>query len=203
MSSRTRRNATKESIMKEAEKIFSEKGFSGTSIRDIADASGISTSVLYYYFRDKLEIYTQILEQNFEELRTAVTRTMMSGESKGDILQTFIAAHMRALYEHPVITRMVAWETAEWGQKGGGVAQRYFQENFQAIKSLLSFSGVKVKDKDMAAFSLMSMTGFFFFLAPLVMSTLDKDGYDEDFLKKITEGVTELFIYGIKGEREE
>ncbi|MGV8125285.1 MAG: TetR/AcrR family transcriptional regulator [Candidatus Xenobiia bacterium LiM19] len=203
MSARARSKATKDTIIKEAEKIFSEKGYSGTSIRDIAEASGISTSVLYYYFRDKQEIYTQILEQNFQELRAAITQTLLHGESKGDILKTFIAAHMKALYEHPVITRMVAWETAEWGQKGGGLTQKYFRENFLAIKSLLSFSAVKYTDKDMAAFSLMSMTGFFFFLAPTVMNILDKDRYDEDFLNRITEGVTELFLYGIKGERNE
>jgi len=203
MPARARGKATKDSIIKEAEKIFSEKGYSGTSIRDIAEASDISTSVLYYYFRDKKEIYTQILEQNFLELRKAITQTMLYGESKGDILKTFIAAHMRALYEHPVITRMVAWETAEWGQKGGTITQKYFHENFLAIKGLLDFSAVKYSDRDLAAFSLMSMTGFFFFLAPMVMNILDKDRYDEDFLNKITEGVTELFLYGINGERNE
>jgi len=201
MSSRARSKATKDRIVSEAEKIFSEKGFSGTSIRDIAEAACISTSVLYHYFRDKQEIYTHILETNFHELESAVTGTMLQGEYKGDMLRTFIAAHMKALYEHPVITRIVAWETAEWGEKGGGVTEKYFLENFNAIKSVLAFTQVREGDRDMAALSLMSITGFFFFLAPLVFKTLNRDGYDEEFLDRTTDWVTELFLYGIKGER--
>ena len=44
-----RRN-TKEAILLEALDLFSERGFDGTSIRDIARAVGIRESALYKHF---------------------------------------------------------------------------------------------------------------------------------------------------------
>ena len=48
-------------IMDAARQLFAERGYSGTSIRDIAEACGISTSLLYHHFADKDEIYSRII----------------------------------------------------------------------------------------------------------------------------------------------
>ena len=43
-------------ILKTSAKIFAEKGFHRTSIRDIARATGMSLAGIYYYFRTKEEL---------------------------------------------------------------------------------------------------------------------------------------------------
>jgi AcrR family transcriptional regulator len=40
-------------IIETAEALFAEKGFSGTSVRDIADAAGINVAMISYYFGSK------------------------------------------------------------------------------------------------------------------------------------------------------
>jgi AcrR family transcriptional regulator len=52
-------------ILKTAAKIFAEKGFHRTSIRDIAHATKMSLAGLYYYFRTKEELLYLIQEQCF------------------------------------------------------------------------------------------------------------------------------------------
>ena len=43
-------------IMERAGVLFYERGFAATSIRDIADAVGISSSTLYHHFTNKQEV---------------------------------------------------------------------------------------------------------------------------------------------------
>ena len=52
-------------ILEVSLKLFSEKGFDGTTVRDIAKAIGITQSSLYKHYRSKEEI----LEKIFDEMR--------------------------------------------------------------------------------------------------------------------------------------
>ncbi len=55
---------TKELILKEALKQFSQKGYNGTSMSDIAGPLGISKAALYKHFSGKQQIFDQIIEQS-------------------------------------------------------------------------------------------------------------------------------------------
>lgn len=57
---------TKEKIQKVAVKLFSEKGYTETSLREISEALNISKAALYYHFSNKEEIFTSIIEKNFK-----------------------------------------------------------------------------------------------------------------------------------------
>ena len=48
-----KRDATRENILTHALKLFREKGFEQTTMRDIAKAAGLSLGASYYYFRTK------------------------------------------------------------------------------------------------------------------------------------------------------
>src|SRR3982750_3377250 len=55
-------------ILKTAAKIFAEKGFHHTSVRDISRATKMSLSGLYYYFSTKEELLYLIQERCFVTL---------------------------------------------------------------------------------------------------------------------------------------
>ena len=52
---------TKERITEEALTLFAEKGYKGTSVKDIADAVGIKDASLYKHFKSKEEIFNAIV----------------------------------------------------------------------------------------------------------------------------------------------
>jgi len=55
-----------EQILQEAEKLFVEKGFSGTSTTDIARRVGCNQALVHYYFRTKENLFLQIFTQKIE-----------------------------------------------------------------------------------------------------------------------------------------
>jgi TetR/AcrR family transcriptional regulator, acrAB operon repressor len=55
-------------ILRAALKLFSTRGYNGTSVRDIADAARLSTGNVYHQFPDKESIFNTLLEQYWEAL---------------------------------------------------------------------------------------------------------------------------------------
>ncbi len=58
--------ATEEKIKIVAEKLFMEKGFSGTRTRDIAEAADINLALLNYYYRSKENLFNIIVMEKMD-----------------------------------------------------------------------------------------------------------------------------------------
>lgn len=58
---------TEEKIRAVAKRLFTEKGFAGTTIREVAEEAGVNVALLNYYFRSKEKLFTSIFIENFEE----------------------------------------------------------------------------------------------------------------------------------------
>lgn len=52
----------RQEALKRAAALFAEKGFASTSLQDIADAVGLSRPALYYYFKNKDDVLTALVE---------------------------------------------------------------------------------------------------------------------------------------------
>ncbi len=79
--------STKELILEEALRQFSEKGFSGTSMSDIAKPLGISKAALYKHFKSKQQIFDAIIEESEIRYRDVLDKLSLhfSGENSGYI----------------------------------------------------------------------------------------------------------------------
>lgn len=57
--------STKDRLLRNAVSMFSEKGFHGTSMREIAKASGCGLPTLYYHYSSKSELFEEIVVNQF------------------------------------------------------------------------------------------------------------------------------------------
>jgi len=82
-------------VLDAALELFSHQGYRGTSVREIADAAGVSTGNVYHHFPDKETIF-QTLIQEFstasESRRFPFNRAVSSGAFPGNIEQLGYAA---------------------------------------------------------------------------------------------------------------
>ena len=65
MQNESKKNNTKEKILKAASTLFSENGYKGTSVRDIATKIGMKQSALYNHFKNKEEIFLEVSKEIF------------------------------------------------------------------------------------------------------------------------------------------
>lgn len=60
--------STEEKIKEAAREVFTQKGFSSTRTRDIAEAAGINLALLNYYFRSKEKLFEQVMLERMAQL---------------------------------------------------------------------------------------------------------------------------------------
>ncbi|HVU85373.1 MAG TPA: TetR family transcriptional regulator, partial [Puia sp.] len=63
-------------LLDTAELLFSQKGFEGTSVRDIADEAGINTAMISYYFGSKEKLMEAIFERRSMNIKEKVDLLM-------------------------------------------------------------------------------------------------------------------------------
>jgi len=81
----------KTAIYQAALDLFGEKGFSETSIRDIARRASVSEGSLYRHWPSKLALGWDIFKSNQEALATETRRRLQSAPSPCQQIQTIIA----------------------------------------------------------------------------------------------------------------
>jgi AcrR family transcriptional regulator len=93
----SRREETRERIIATAGAVFAERGYRGTTVRQITARAGVNLAAVNYYFRDKSELYVQVLkEAKRHVLLVAVP------EPAGDLeaeLRLFVDRFVRALLD--------------------------------------------------------------------------------------------------------
>ena len=72
-------------LLNTVEKLFNEKGFAGTSIRDIASASDMKIGSIYNFFTDKRGQLSAVLENAYEGLHEYVERAELTGDPGQDL----------------------------------------------------------------------------------------------------------------------
>ena len=57
---------SKESILAEAKQLFSSKGYRGTTLTDLTSVFDVSRPSIYYYFKSKVDLLSELHEQGFD-----------------------------------------------------------------------------------------------------------------------------------------
>lgn len=67
-------------IIKTAERLFSSKGFDGTSVRDIADEAGVNIAMISYYFGSKEKLMEALFSQRSNDINLQVENLLQNEE---------------------------------------------------------------------------------------------------------------------------
>lgn len=92
---------TKQKIKEAALMLFSQRGFSAVSIRNICGKVGIKESTIYYYFKNKQDIFDALLT-DFETITSTIQNSFSSEFSKATKIdeKSFIFVSLAFLNEY-------------------------------------------------------------------------------------------------------
>jgi TetR/AcrR family transcriptional regulator len=77
-------------ILKAALKIFSEGGFHGVTMQDIASEAEFAVGTLYKFFKNKEDLYRVLLVEKVEDIRNILVETIKSGIDEMDSLRKYL-----------------------------------------------------------------------------------------------------------------
>lgn len=86
---------TRSRILDAAERMFSERGVSRTSLEDIAAAAGVTRGAIYWHFTDKRDLFSAMVDRVTLPMEAMVARS--SDESVEDPLASLKACAVTAL----------------------------------------------------------------------------------------------------------
>ena len=104
-------DAQREEILARAAALFAQRGYTATSMNEVAAACDVSKATLYHYVRDKHELLCQIAETHVLRLEAIVAEVTAAKAKPEQRLRHLIEAFMRAYAdssnEHRVLTEDV------------------------------------------------------------------------------------------------
>jgi AcrR family transcriptional regulator len=99
--------ARREVIANAAAVLFSERGYRGASIEEIARGSGVTPPVVYEHFDSKRELYRDLLERHFAELREVWRENFVGSGSLEQRVASSFDAWFAYVEMHPFAGRVL------------------------------------------------------------------------------------------------
>jgi AcrR family transcriptional regulator len=99
-----------ETLLSAAAATFATRGYSGTSMRDIAHDSGISLSGIYYYTRGKSALLYEIQSRTVDALLASAAQALSNVQRPLDQLLAFVENHIAYENDHPAFVRVLSHE---------------------------------------------------------------------------------------------
>ncbi len=127
---------TRAALLESAIGLFAKKGFSGTSVKDIADGAGVNISLVSYHFSGKEGLYKTCLEKFGKNRLATVERLLQSPQTIAEArlrLEMFVDDMLIWFEEEPDLCAIVQREA----DMGFPVARDVFEATF--LKVFLTF----------------------------------------------------------------
>lgn len=107
-----RKEENKKFILKVAEKVFVQKGFSLTTMDEIAKEAQFSKATLYHYFKSKGDMFFEIIYKSFEEVLQKVKKIRQAEMSSEEKLKQTVYAVGSYYHTKKNIARIFIMERA-------------------------------------------------------------------------------------------
>jgi AcrR family transcriptional regulator len=118
---------TKGEIHRAALDLFSNQGYEKTSLREIAEAVGITKASLYYHYSSKQELLQAIVGTFFEDLRLVLAQVddePWSPERERELLGAYLDVVITHRSAGPTVVRDIAAVLAAFGDQLGDLIDR-------------------------------------------------------------------------------
>lgn len=105
--------ATQAVILAAAEEEFAQHGFTAARTEAIAAKTGVSKSMMYYYFKDKEGLYRAVLQQSHAELLKAVQQLELEHLSPEVALEKFLEVLLDRVSDNPRLPTLMFHEAVQ------------------------------------------------------------------------------------------
>ena len=107
-------NEKRLAILKAASKVFSERGYRGASMDEIALEAGIVKGTLYYNFKNKEELFDQIVEYGINQLKSKIEEVNKLNMNARLKLRKCIKVQLEYVYKNKEFFKVILSQF--WGE---------------------------------------------------------------------------------------
>ena len=138
----------REEMLGAALALFSEKGYHGVSMRQIAEKADFAIPKLYKFFKNKEDIYKVVILEQVDRLHDGITKAIEEPEDEVEKLRNYVKAKGAVFRANASAIRLYFAETGGTSFNVIGGLNREIRERYghflQALASVFE-SGIKVE----------------------------------------------------------
>lgn len=207
-------HATRERLLKEAEILFSQRGYRDVSVREITAAARCNQAAINYHFGSKRNLYVEVFRSRWIPRAKRIHEFMIEAlaEAESHKPEEIIRALARGFLEGPIpeeerfhhhqlMARELAQPTEAFDLVVEQVTRPFFQEMAGRFRDAVS---EEVDDEGLILeiMSIFGMVLHFNFARPMITRIIGRE-YDEAFKARLVEHITEFALKGMGiGEKE-
>ncbi|UCF85004.1 MAG: TetR/AcrR family transcriptional regulator [Desulfobacteraceae bacterium] len=124
-------------ILDAAGSIFSEVGFAGARMDEIAKRAQVNKATIYYHIGDKKALYAEVLHDITGSAFERSLREVQDAQSPEEKLKTYIRSVTNNMDQHPHLAPIIMREQASGGQNLPEVIARVFADIIAAVNDIL------------------------------------------------------------------
>jgi TetR/AcrR family transcriptional regulator, cholesterol catabolism regulator len=134
---RAKWNARRAAVVRTAARVFAQRGYHGTSIDDLLEATGLTRGGLYHYMQGKQDLLTAVLDDLMDPLLERTAAILAEPASPEEHLRAMTRAwieHVAAHRDHMVVfnqERRTLERDADWTHVRA--ARRAFEEQLAGV----------------------------------------------------------------------
>lgn len=183
---------SRERILQQATQLFIEQGYHRLSMRELAEAVGISKAGIYHHFKDKESLFLAVLVSHLDELEQVVEDATAADGSVQQRVEQMVRNFLARSADQRAIIRVARQEMAHLSEQGQQtLRQAYHQKFIGKITGLLAegieqgeFRGM---DPQVLTWALLGL------LNPYLYPAHGHDAVDADTISQ----VLQIFFFGV------
>jgi TetR/AcrR family transcriptional regulator len=187
-------------ILETALSVFSQYGYHGTTIDQIASAADISKTNLFYYFKSKEELYLTILENILNDWLAPIAAFDEVDEPKIAI-ENYIRLKLELSRDKPEASKLFCLEIIQ----GAPILNHYLtsglkviiDEKSQVIHRWVSQGKIKPVEPTQLIFIIWATTQHYADFSVQVKAITGKDLHDEAFFEQTCKTIQQVIFSGI------
>ena len=174
-------------LLSAAVKVFANKGFHATSMRDIARESGLSLAGIYHYVTGKPELLFLIQDRCFAQVIEGANAAISGSVPPTDRLRAFVRHHVEFFAAHMAEMKVLSHEEAELtGTMRAQIRNRKREYVSLLLDLLEQVQGAGI-NRPVAAYALFGMINW-------IYTWYNPTGpVDPD---RLADDMTQLFLHG-------
>jgi len=178
-------------ILVHATEVFYEKGYEGASMRDLARASGMSLSGLYYYFESKEKLLYLIQKDTFTTIVQRLRERLDQESDPEQRIRIFILNHLEYFLANRKAMKVLSHEDDALTNGFGAEIAAIKREYYRICVGLLDDYKEKKRLEFPSRMAVLSLFGMMNWIYTWHNPRVDADA------KELARGMGDIFLQGI------
>jgi TetR/AcrR family transcriptional regulator, regulator of cefoperazone and chloramphenicol sensitivity len=204
------RTATKQRVVAAASALFAERGFQGTTARDIAQRAGVNLAAGHYHFGSKETLYLEVLRAQFADIMPALEQRgarLTAGRRLGraalrELLRARVTAMLALLLGPPPALHgtLMMREMCDPSAALPDIVDQFIQPQKRELEEIIAALAPTLGRQavERCTFSIVGQVFFYRTMLPALRLMVGLPELDRVWLRTAAEHITEFSLGGMQ-----